>query len=128
MKIAVASSNGETVGQHFGRARSFVVLTIEDGTVTGREIRDSHNVHDAPESEGRGHGDCFEVAAAITDCRALIVGGMGMGAYEKFRRAGIEPVLTDERSVDEAGARYSRGELPHLPERLHVGGRNDRTG
>ena len=41
MQIAVASNNGETVGQHFGRVRSFVVFTIEGDAVVGRELRDN---------------------------------------------------------------------------------------
>ena len=40
MKIAVVTDDGETISQHFGRAQHYVVLTIENGQVTGREMRD----------------------------------------------------------------------------------------
>ena len=125
MKIAVASNNGERVGQHFGRARLMVVLTVEDGEITDRDLRERRNPHHGPDREARSHGDCFDVADTISDCQALIVGGMGMGAFTKFQSAGIEAVLTDARSVDEAATRYERGDLPHLPDRLHGGGGND---
>lgn len=122
MKIAVVSDNGESVGQHFGRARSFVVVTIEDGTIASSETRESNRIHGTPEGEGRQHGDCFDVASVIDDCDAVIVGGMGNGAYVKFQAAGIRPVLTDEMRVEAAAVRYAEGDLPDLPDRLHGGG------
>jgi predicted Fe-Mo cluster-binding NifX family protein len=42
MKIAAVTNNGSTISAHFGRAKQYVVLTIEDGTVVHREIRDKN--------------------------------------------------------------------------------------
>ena len=129
MKIAVASNNGERVGQHFGRVRHFVVLTVEDGAVSAREVRDNVNRrHGTAAAAEHGHGDCFDAVSVISDCDALVVGGMGFGARAKFQAAGIRAVLTDERSVEEAALRLSRGELPHLEDRLHAGGGHHEAG
>ena len=123
MKVAVASNNGETVGQHFGRVRHFVVLTVEGDAVAAREVRDNVNRrHGTSESADQRHGDCFDAVSVISDCDALVVGGMGSGAHTRFRAAGIDTVLTDEHRVDEAALRLARGDLPHLEERLHAGG------
>ena len=123
MKIAVASNNGDTVAQHFGRARRFEVLTVEDGAVTGRETRGATGRHGTEGAEHEGHGGgCQQALAAVADCDVLIVGGMGGGAFARCRRAGLEPVLTDARRVEEAALRYARGDLPNLEGRLHVEG------
>ena len=122
MKIAVATNDGERVGQHFGRVRHFAVLTVEDGGITGREMRDNVNRRHGTVTIGEHrHGDCFDAVSVIDDCDAMVVGGMGHGAAARFRDAGIEAIVTDERSVDAAALRLSRGDLPHLEDRLHAG-------
>jgi len=40
MKIAFVSDNGKNVSQHFGRARYYVVVTVENGQVVKNETRD----------------------------------------------------------------------------------------
>lgn len=119
MKIAIASNDGEIVGQHFGRAKQFIVVTVTDDAVAAIEVRPGPGTSGGCSDGAHRDGDCFDTAAGISDCAAIVVGGMGMGAFEKFREAGIEPVLTDAGRVDEAALRYARGDLPSLPDRLH---------
>jgi predicted Fe-Mo cluster-binding NifX family protein len=124
----VASDDGRTISQHFGRAHGYVVLTIENGHLEKRESRDKlghadfgnqphhepqHGV--GPEEEHR-HGMMF---APITDCEICVVGGMGMGAYENLRSLGIRPVVTDVKSIDEAVKAFIEGRLENHAERIH---------
>jgi predicted Fe-Mo cluster-binding NifX family protein len=37
----------------------------------------------------------------IRDCDVLLASGMGAGAYESTRQAGIKPVVTDVETIDE---------------------------
>ena len=124
MKIAAVSEDGATVAQHFGRAPYYVVVTVEEGRVVGRETRPKvgHRefmgaaaVDPGPEAKHRAMGE------AIADCRALLAGGMGSGAFTAMEALGIEPVLTDEPDITAAALRYAAGELPNLAGRLHVG-------
>ncbi len=39
IKIAAVSDDGENLSRHFGRATKYVVVTIDKGVITGREIR-----------------------------------------------------------------------------------------
>jgi predicted Fe-Mo cluster-binding NifX family protein len=130
MKIAAVTEDGVTISQHFGRAPYYVVLTVEDGQVVGREQRekvahgrgaDGH-VH----VEGQAHGfDAASqdthgrMAAPIADCQVLLARGMGMGAFQSLTQAGIQPVITDIAAVDEAIAAYVAGTLTNHTERLH---------
>jgi predicted Fe-Mo cluster-binding NifX family protein len=131
MKIAVVSDDEATISRHFGRAPYYIVLTIEEGRIVGRETRakaghhtfGACHCHAAPgEPHGRGpHSDAKHqmMAESIDDCDAVIAGGMGWGAFESLRARGIEPVITDERDVAEAALAFWSGALPNLMERLH---------
>jgi predicted Fe-Mo cluster-binding NifX family protein len=135
MKIAAVSEDGVTISQHFGRAPTYVVVSVEEGKVTSRETRDKlGHAHFAgephPEAEhGAGpqkHG--FDpaaqdrharMAAAIGDCEVLLARGMGAGAYESMKQAGIRPVLTDIVSIDEAVLAVLAGKIVDHVEKLH---------
>ncbi len=134
MKIAVVTEDRTTISQHFGRAPFYLVVTVEDGRVVSREVRDklgpsqfSGQGPEAPhEPDPRGHG--FDPAsqdrhvrmtAAIVDCEVLLARGMGAGAYESMKQAGIRPVVTDIANIDDAVAAFLGGTLADHPEALH---------
>ena len=132
MKIAAITEDGKTISQHFGRAPYYLVLTIEDGKIVNREMRDKmgHNqFHEqaySEESHEAGHGmdsqshdKHVNMAQTIADCKALLCGGMGMGAYESMRRLNIQPVVTDNEDIDEAVQKFIKGELVDHTEFLH---------
>jgi len=132
MKIAVISEDGTTISQHFGRAPYYVVVTAEDGEVVDKETRDKaghhsfahqHQEHD-PHEERHGFGAGAQarhtsMAEAIADCKVLIAGGMGWGAYESMTSRGIETIVTDIKNIDEAVKLYLEGKLLNLQQRLH---------
>jgi predicted Fe-Mo cluster-binding NifX family protein len=135
MKIAAVTEDGQTISQHFGRAPHYAVLTVEDGQIVGRELRDKlGHAHFAGEpheeqahgADPRGHG--FDaaaqdrharMAAAIADCQVLLARGMGAGAYESMKQAGIRPLVTDMANIDEAVQAYLAGSLNDHIEKLH---------
>jgi len=134
MKIAAVSDDGVTISRHFGRAQFYVVVTVEDRKIVSREKREKlghahfageHGAHGS-QNDPRGHG--FDptaqdrharMAASISDCQVLLVGGMGMGAYESMQQANIIPLVTDLENIDEAVQAYLSGSLKHHGERLH---------
>jgi len=131
MKIAIATDDGRTVSTHFGRARSYAVLTVEDGAIVGRELRSKFAPHllgdpEPEHSPGQPHGTDpasqmrhDQMAAAIADCQVLIAGGMGRGAYERFRSLGIRPIVTELPDVDAAALASAAGTLVDHTEQLH---------
>lgn len=131
MKIAAITENGTTISQHFGRAPLYVVVTVEDGKIVSKETRAkaghhtfaAHHVELAP-GERHGYDAGSQVRHAsmmenIADCQVLIAGGMGWGAYEGLKSRGIEPLVTDVDSIEEAVKLYLDGNLSNLMERLH---------
>ena len=132
MKIAAISEDGITVSQHFGRAPLYVVVTVEDGKVVSKETRAKAGHHtfaanqhpDTAPGERHGYDAGSQVrhksmVETIADCQVLIAGGMGWGAYESLKSCGIEPVVTDVESIDEAVKFHLADKLPNLMERLH---------
>jgi predicted Fe-Mo cluster-binding NifX family protein len=134
MKIAAVTEDRTTISQHFGRAPLYLVVTVEGGRVVSRETRDklghaqfSAEGHEEPhEPDPRGHG--FDPAsqdrhvrmvAAISDCDVLLARGMGAGAYESMKQAGIRPIVTDIANIDDAIEAYLAGTLNDHPETLH---------
>jgi len=132
MRIAVITDNGKTISQHFGRALYYLVVTIENGQIANRELREklshTHFVNEPHESEapGQPHGLSpasqdrhIRMAQAITDCQALLCQGMGMGAYENMQALGIRPVVTDISSIDGAVNAFIQGTIIDRVDRLH---------
>ena len=131
MKVAVISDNGTDLSQHFGRAPYYIVFTIEDGKITQRDLREKlghnqfgsgHHEHEHGHEHGQdaaSHGKHASMAEAISDCQALICGGMGMGAYESLKRLNIKPVVTDMTDAEAAVKAYIDGSLIDHTEKLH---------
>ena len=132
MKIAAITDDGMTISLHFGRAPYYIVLTVQDGEITNREMRSKlgHNQfisqpHEAA-AHGAGHGmdqashdKHLQMSDAIADCQALLCRGMGMGAYQSMQARGIRPVVTDIEQIDEAALAYAAGDIVDHTEKLH---------
>jgi len=131
MKIAAISDDGVNISQHFGRAPLYVVLSVEDGKVVGRETRPKSGHHtfaaaEHPMAPGERHGYDADsqskhasMAETIADCQVLLAGGMGWGAYESLKSYNIEPIVTNIENIDEAVQLYLAGRLHNLMDRLH---------
>ncbi|NQU96033.1 MAG: dinitrogenase iron-molybdenum cofactor biosynthesis protein [Chloroflexi bacterium] len=132
MKIAAVSDDGTTISQHFGRASLYAVVEVEDGQVVGTETRpklghrdfavQDHGSDEPGQRRGFGQGAQARhtsMMGAISDCRALLAGGMGWGAFEALSEMGVDAVVTDVADVQEAARLYAAGDLPNLRERLH---------
>jgi len=131
MKIAAITDDGITISQHFGRAPYYAVLTVEEGTIVRRELRDklghSHFVgEESHEDEaGRhGYGSAAQdrhsrMAASIADCEVLLCRGMGWGAYESMKQYNITPIVTDIVDIEAAVRAYLDGTIVDHTELLH---------
>lgn len=140
MKIAVITDDGTTISQHFGRAPHYLVFTIEDGAITACELRDKpghrqftqgphEHHHDDEHDHAHGeqpHGFGAEadrkhalMSDPIRDCEAILVRGMGRGAYMAMEAAQIRPVVTDIPLAEDAVKAYIAGDIVDHTDRLH---------
>jgi predicted Fe-Mo cluster-binding NifX family protein len=132
MKIAAITDDGKILSQHFGRARHFLVVTLEEGRIVSQELRDKAGHHTFAPHEGPGHdpagphgfdpasrGRHAQMLAAIADCQVVLAGGMGQGMLQNLEQAGIRPVLTGEPRIDEAIRLFLDGRLEERPGLAH---------
>ena len=87
-RVAVASSDGIVVNQHFGHADRFHIVELhpEDGTHQYVESRDVQHVcrgHDHNEA------DFDRVLDALSDVQAILVAKIGQGASEYLESKGM---------------------------------------
>jgi predicted Fe-Mo cluster-binding NifX family protein len=131
-RIAAITEDGVTISQHFGRAPSYLVLTVENGQIVRRELRDklghahfaneTHETEQPDQPHGFGpaaHDRHVRMADAISDCEVLLCGGMGAGAYQSMQTRGIRPVVTEVRDIDQAVFAFLEGTLEDRVDRLH---------
>ena len=93
MKIAVATTNGIEVNEHFGRADNFFIYVMtSEGPVKVEEVEVK------PLSTGdRKHpfeADRFrDIAEALKGCERVYVAKIGERPAEELEKIGIEPVV-----------------------------------
>ena len=100
MKIAATYDNGN-IFQHFGRTEYFKVYDVEDNKIIGSRVVGSNGV---------GHG-ALAGLLADQDIKVLICGGLGGGALNALRNAGIEVCAGAFGDADTAVEMYLKGEL-----------------
>lgn len=120
MKIAVATVDGVSVSQHFGQSAGFVVFEVEGKNVKQRELRTNEQT---PHAQGicqhgqHGHGAHSHAGmfGMISDCEIVLCGGMGGGAAQALRQAGIRPVIVPTAGpAEEAVSQYLNGEVSEV--------------
>ena len=132
MKLAAITDDGKTISQHFGRARYYLVVTVEDGKIAGQELRKKAGHHTFAQQEGPGHGGSeshgfdpasrgkhAQMLSVITYCQAVLVGGVGLGMQRNLEEVGIRPLLTDLQDIQEAVQAFMDGRLAQRPELAH---------
>jgi predicted Fe-Mo cluster-binding NifX family protein len=132
--IAAVTNDGVTISPHFGRAKYYEVLFVENGKVVKRERREKvthHHSHNEQHQhhwggEGRQHGfdeasrqRHFNMAEAIKDCQILLSRGMGAGAYQNLFDLNIKPIITDIRNIDDAVQALINGTIVNRIDKLH---------
>ncbi|HCY77126.1 MAG TPA: dinitrogenase iron-molybdenum cofactor biosynthesis protein [Ignavibacteriales bacterium] len=129
INIAAVTDDGTTISQHFGRAKFYEVLFVENGKVVKRERREKlghnnfaneeHHHDEHHGSDGHSHSKHVSMAEAIKDCQVLLARGMGNGAYQSLLQLNIRPILTDIKNIDDAIKSVIDGSIVDHIEKLH---------
>lgn len=91
---------------HFGSAPAFMV--VDTDTENCRAITNGNQHH--------GHGMCMPLQSLQSErIDGMVVGGIGMGALNKFDAAGIRVYLTEHETVGEVVAAFKAGNLKLMP-------------
>ena len=89
-KVAVASSDGNFINQHFGHAQKFYIFDLDTAAEEFPllEVRERK-----PVCSGQIHDDqaLWEAAKALKDCQAVFASQIGPRAQEVLQAGGIHP-------------------------------------
>jgi predicted Fe-Mo cluster-binding NifX family protein len=118
-KIAFPTDDGETISRHFGQAQYFKVFTLDEGLVSGSELRPKASHQHGDHSHGDDIHPGQQMVETIADCQILVGGGMGAPALARANTAGLEVILTKETSIQAALASYLAGTLENVPALVH---------
>ena len=102
--IPITRDNGiqSPVSLHFGSAPIFMVVDTESGSCRAITNRNLH--HD--------HGMCQPLAQlAGENLDAMVVGGIGMGAFGKLKTANIRVYFSEHATVEETVAAFKIGNV-----------------
>ncbi|MDR2163342.1 MAG: dinitrogenase iron-molybdenum cofactor biosynthesis protein [Clostridiales Family XIII bacterium] len=85
-RVAVATTDGLTLYEHFGHASRFGIYDIDESTVDFVETRKV----DPPCHGGHHSESAFDaVIELLDDCEAIVVGKIGPGAADYLMERGI---------------------------------------
>lgn len=141
LKIAIVTDDGQTISRHFGRARYYAICTVQDGQIISTEqvekemhhhgqhghnqassnvqLHDSaepHDEHDQSHNHDHDHATMF---APLAGCDVVLARGMGWGAYNGLNAIGVQPIITDIATIQDAVRAYVDGTITNHPEKLH---------
>lgn len=104
MQLAIPYDDGQ-VFQHFGRSEQFKLYEVNDGTVGPSRII---------ENNGAGHGALVTLLVQ-EHVDVLICGGIGAGAQNALKEAGIRFYGGVQGEADKAAADFAAGHLAYDP-------------
>lgn len=89
-KIAVASTDGKVVNQHFGKAQVFYILRADTTEMRKIEVTEMRRVNAL--CEGGEHNDARleEAVQRVKDCQYILVSRIGWRAEKALEAAGIQ--------------------------------------
>lgn len=109
LRVAVASSDGKFINQHFGHAEQFLIFDIdEEGEYEFIELRKNE-----PTCSGGNHtaGSMKNAVGVLDGVKVVLVAQIGPGASQNLLQNGIQsfsvPSYIDE-SLEKLGASYAK--------------------
>lgn len=125
-KVAIASTDGITINEHFGRSKEFLIYEVEEsGAYTLLEHREN-NPHCIHAADGNTTGTTAELLA---DVEVVLVAQIGPRAEQELRSHGVIalPVTGPiDKALKAYGKRgkYIRGSIPRAVSDCRPSGSN----
>ncbi len=92
LKLAIASSDGKVINQHFGKARKFIVIESDGENIKVLDVRENKPACGSLEYGGHEDNVLDKSISLIGDCDAVLCSRIGGGAAEGLLGRGIEAV------------------------------------
>lgn len=93
MRIAVASTDGISVNEHFGKAEKFLIYDLDEEHLEMIEEREVEPLSIGDPKHTFDKLKFTQVADQLTDCMKVFVAKIGNKPAEELTELGIEPVV-----------------------------------
>ncbi len=110
LKMAIASSDGKVINQHFGKARRFIIIESDGEEIKILEVRENAPACGTLEYGGHADDALERSISLIEDCDAVLCSRVGGGAVEELFSREIEPVEAPG-FIEESALAYARYRL-----------------
>lgn len=112
-RIAVASSDGKTIDEHFGKADKFLIFDIKDGKCELIEERENTPICG---TNGHTQEKVNETIKLISDCQAVFISRIGIGPELALQDKGIN-VYEVSIAIDKALELFIKYKKSNITER-----------
>lgn len=114
LRVAVASRDGKTVNDHFGRARQFLIFELEGTLLRLLEVRPNLAICQGGEEPDHTRDALGRSVDLLRDCDGILVAKIGPGPREQLEAAGVR-VLELPGIIDEVFAEVVARDLLAQP-------------
>ncbi len=115
MKIAIPTNDQRSISQHFGRAKGFLIVEVQDNAIKNKVYQTNTmtaHVHRGVQLPDVEHHHSHEgIFKALGNCNMVIAGGMGRRLYQDFADRNIQVFVTKETDIDKAIELYLNNNL-----------------
>jgi len=122
MNIAIASDDSVKISSHTGRCKGFVIFKIQNKKAIRKDYRENSftdhthnkcNNTNFPDIEHNQHSHS-SLINALSDCKALITGGIGPRLITDLNLQGIKVYVPTINNVEEAADLFAKGKLSDI--------------
>jgi nitrogen fixation protein NifX len=114
IKVAIASSDGKVVNQHFGHAKQFLIFELSESGFGFLELRPNVPTCNLGKHEAAA---LDRTADLIGDCTYVIASQIGRGAAEALLGRGIRAYIEADFIEDALSKLLASGKLKYLLQR-----------
>ncbi|HBF37208.1 MAG TPA: dinitrogenase iron-molybdenum cofactor biosynthesis protein [Firmicutes bacterium] len=97
-RVAVASTDGKYVNEHFGRAQQFLIFELSENGHQFIELRKNQPSCHVEQSDESGH---LQTVNLLADCKGVLVARIGPAAEQYLLEHGIKAFIIPD-FIDEA--------------------------
>jgi nitrogen fixation protein NifX len=90
-KIAIASTDGKVVNEHFGKCLNYLIAELDEDAQT-YTIEGYRHVNPPCKSSDHADADFEVILAEIKDCQIVLVSKLGIAAENFLRANGVDPL------------------------------------
>ncbi|HBE77582.1 MAG TPA: dinitrogenase iron-molybdenum cofactor biosynthesis protein [Firmicutes bacterium] len=89
-RVAVASTDGKFVNEHFGRAKQFLIFELHENGYQFIELRQNQPSCHVESPDESAH---LQTVKLLADCKAVLVARIGPAAEQYLVQHGIKPLI-----------------------------------